>query len=43
MSSGLTVQARLTAGLLLCGTLYLMRGYAVSRMVVGLTVLLTMS
>ena len=38
----MTVQANLTAGLLLCGTLYLMRGYAVSRVVVGLTVLLAM-
>jgi exopolysaccharide biosynthesis polyprenyl glycosylphosphotransferase len=38
----LTVQASLTAGLLLCGTLYVMQGYAVSRIVVGLTVLLAM-
>src|SRR6185312_701942 len=38
----MTVQAHLTAGLLLCGTLYLMRGYAVSRIVVGVTVLLAM-
>jgi len=38
----MTVQASLTAGLLLCGMLYLMRGFAVSRIVVGLTVLLTM-
>ncbi|HEY5331289.1 MAG TPA: sugar transferase [Acidobacteriaceae bacterium] len=38
----LTVQANLTAGLLLCGTLYLLRGYAVSRVVVGVTVLLAM-
>jgi exopolysaccharide biosynthesis polyprenyl glycosylphosphotransferase len=38
----LTIQANLTAGLLLCGTLYLMRGYAVSRVVVGLTVWLAM-
>ncbi len=36
------MQAHLTAGLLLCGTLYLMRGYAVSRIVVGVTVLLAM-
>ena len=47
-SSGLseqrmTVQAVLTAGLLLCGTLYVMRAYAVSRIVVALTLLLTMS
>jgi exopolysaccharide biosynthesis polyprenyl glycosylphosphotransferase len=38
----LTIQANLTAGLLLCGTLYLLRGYAVSRIVVGVTVLLAM-
>ena len=38
----LTIQAAGTAGLLLCGTLYLMQGYAISRIVVGLTVLLTM-
>jgi exopolysaccharide biosynthesis polyprenyl glycosylphosphotransferase len=38
----MTVQASLTAGLLLCGTLYLLKGYAVSRIVVGLTVLLAM-
>ena len=38
----MTVQASLTAGLLLCGMLYVMRGFAVSRIVVGLTVLLTM-
>jgi exopolysaccharide biosynthesis polyprenyl glycosylphosphotransferase len=46
-SSGLseqrmTIQAVLTAGLLLCGTLYVMRAYAVSRLVVALTLLLTM-
>ncbi len=46
-SSGLheqrmTVQAVLTAGLLLCGTLYLTRGYAVSRLAVLLTILFTM-
>lgn len=39
----LTVQANLTAGLLLCGTLYMLRGYAVSRMVVAVTLLLAMS
>ena len=39
----MTVQANLTAGLLLCGTLYLLKGYAVSRIVVGLTVLLSMA
>ena len=37
----LTIQASLTAGLLLCGTLYLLRAYAVSRIVMALTVLLT--
>jgi exopolysaccharide biosynthesis polyprenyl glycosylphosphotransferase len=37
----MTVQATLTAGLLLCGTLYLFRGDAVSRAVVGLLVLFT--
>ena len=38
----MTVQATLTAGLLLCGTLYLLRAYAVSRIVMIVTVLLTM-
>jgi exopolysaccharide biosynthesis polyprenyl glycosylphosphotransferase len=38
----MTVQAVLTSGLLLCGTLYLTRGYAVSRIAVLLTVFLTM-
>ena len=38
----MTVQATLTAGLLLCGTLYLLRAYAVSRVVMIVTVLLTM-
>jgi exopolysaccharide biosynthesis polyprenyl glycosylphosphotransferase len=37
----LTIQATLTAGLLLCGTLYVTRAYAVSRIVVALTVALT--
>ena len=37
----MTLQATLTAGLLLCGTLYLFRGDAVSRIVVGLVVLFT--
>ena len=37
----MTVQASLTAGLLLCGTLYLLRAYAVSRIVMALTVVLT--
>ena len=39
----LTVQATLTAGLMLCGTLYVMREYAVSRIVVALTILMTMT
>ena len=39
----LTIQASLTAGLLLCGTLYVLHGYEVSRIVVLLTVLLAMS
>ena len=38
----MTMQATLTAGLLLCGTLYVLRGYAVSRVMVLLTVLFTM-
>ena len=38
----MTVQAVFTSGLLLCGTLYLTRGYAVSRLAVLLTVVLTM-
>jgi len=38
----MTVQATLTAGLLLCGTLYLRHGYAVSRLMVMMTVFLTM-
>jgi exopolysaccharide biosynthesis polyprenyl glycosylphosphotransferase len=37
----LTVQATLTAGLLLCGTLYVTHGTAVSRIVVGLTLVFT--
>jgi exopolysaccharide biosynthesis polyprenyl glycosylphosphotransferase len=37
----MTVQATLVAGLILCGTLYLLRGVAVSRAVVVLLVLLT--
>ncbi|WP_255484442.1 sugar transferase [Granulicella sp. 5B5] len=39
----MTIQAVLTAGLLLCGTLYLAHAYAVSRIVVALTLLLTMT
>ncbi len=38
----MTIQAVFTAGLLLCGTLYLVRGYAVSRIVVLVTVFTTM-
>jgi exopolysaccharide biosynthesis polyprenyl glycosylphosphotransferase len=38
----MTIQAVLTAGLVLCGTLYVMRAYAVSRIVVALTLVLTM-
>lgn len=38
----MTVQATLTAGLLLCGTLYLSSGESISRMVVTWTVLLTL-
>jgi exopolysaccharide biosynthesis polyprenyl glycosylphosphotransferase len=37
----LTAQAVLTAGLLLCGTLYAMHGIAVSRIAVALTMLFT--
>ena len=38
----MTVQATLTAGLMLCGTLYVMRVYAVSRIVVALTMVMTL-
>jgi exopolysaccharide biosynthesis polyprenyl glycosylphosphotransferase len=38
----LTVQAVLTSGLLLCGTLYVMKEYSVSRIVVALTILFTL-
>ncbi len=37
----MTVQATLTSGLLLCGTLYLSSGEAISRAVVGLMVVFT--
>jgi exopolysaccharide biosynthesis polyprenyl glycosylphosphotransferase len=37
----MTVQATSVAGLLLCGTLYLTRGYAISRLVVVATVFVT--
>jgi exopolysaccharide biosynthesis polyprenyl glycosylphosphotransferase len=37
----MTVQAALTSGLLLCGTLYLSNGVAISRIVVALMVLFT--
>ncbi len=39
----MTVQATLTAGLLLCGSLYVMHGYGISRVMVLLTVVLTMA
>jgi exopolysaccharide biosynthesis polyprenyl glycosylphosphotransferase len=39
----LTMQATLTAGLMLCGTLYVMKQYTVSRVVVALTIVLTMA
>jgi exopolysaccharide biosynthesis polyprenyl glycosylphosphotransferase len=38
----MTVQATLTAGLLLCGSLYVLHGYGISRLMVVLTVFLTM-
>ena len=38
----MTVQATLTAGLLLCGSLYVMHGYGISRVMVLLTVVFTM-
>jgi len=38
----MTVQATLTSGLLLCGTLYLARAEMVSRIIVVLTVVITM-
>jgi exopolysaccharide biosynthesis polyprenyl glycosylphosphotransferase len=38
----MTIQAVLTAGLLFCGTLYVMHAYAVSRVVVALTLVFTM-
>jgi exopolysaccharide biosynthesis polyprenyl glycosylphosphotransferase len=37
----MTVQATLTSGLLLCGTLYLSNGVGISRIVVGLVALVT--
>ncbi len=39
----MTLQASLTAGLLLCGTLYVLHAYAISRLVVVYTVLITMA
>ena len=39
----LTVQTTLTSGLMLCGTLYVMKEYTVSRMVVALTILITLA
>ncbi len=37
----MTLQATLVAGLILCGTLYLVRGVEVSRIVVGLLIVMT--
>ena len=37
----MTLQAALTSGLMLCGTLYVFSGYAVSRIVVALTIVFT--
>jgi len=37
----MTLQATLTSGLMLCGTLYVMKQYSVSRLVVALTILIT--
>ena len=39
----LTMQAVLTSGLMLCGTLYVMRQYSVSRIVVALTIVFTLA
>ena len=39
----MTIQATLTSGLLLCGTLYFSNGEAISRIMVGLMVVLTMT
>jgi exopolysaccharide biosynthesis polyprenyl glycosylphosphotransferase len=39
----LTMQTTLTSGLMLCGTLYVMKQYAVSRLVVALTIVITAS
>jgi exopolysaccharide biosynthesis polyprenyl glycosylphosphotransferase len=38
----LTLQTTLTAGLMLCGTLYVMKQYTVSRVVVALTIVITL-
>lgn len=38
----ITVQTTLTAGLMLCGTLYVMKEYDVSRVVVALTIIITL-
>ena len=38
----MTAQAALTSGLLLCGTLYVTHGYAVSRVAVGLMIAITL-
>jgi exopolysaccharide biosynthesis polyprenyl glycosylphosphotransferase len=39
----MTIQATLTSGLLLCGTLYLSNGEAISRVIIGLMVFITMT
>jgi exopolysaccharide biosynthesis polyprenyl glycosylphosphotransferase len=39
----LIIQATLTSGLMLCGTLYVMKEYSVSRIVVALTILITLA
>jgi exopolysaccharide biosynthesis polyprenyl glycosylphosphotransferase len=39
----LIIQTTLTSGLMLCGTLYVMKEYAVSRIVVALTILITLA
>jgi exopolysaccharide biosynthesis polyprenyl glycosylphosphotransferase len=38
----LTIQTTMTAGLMLCGTLYVMKEYGVSRIMVALTIVITL-
>ena len=38
----MTIQTTMTAGLMLCGTLYVMREYGVSRIMVALTIVITL-